>query len=182
MCSHGKVLVVALGLLLTARTAASDSKQNPHEDLGLDDDCPAAVRGVGMTLHEVPGGVTIELNARDKSKVNDLQQLVGEAAAFIEYQTKMAALHSEKVLARDGTAIPALDITVKKVANGAQVTLRAEDAKQAPTLLAQAKSLKEFWDTSECTQGKGNAKPTPSSQKTTPVMTPGAPKTQRAST
>jgi hypothetical protein len=168
--SRHAALVIALGVSLPGAVAAKPSQPSQplprqqdqqKEDRQNSDDgeCPESVRGVTIGVKERPGAVVLTFTTTEKKHVSDLQILVREAAAYVEFRSKMAELHAEAMLAFDDTPVPAVDIAVKDVASGAEATVRAEDAQDYPVVVAQARKLKQLWEESRCLS-TGNA-PTP---------------------
>jgi hypothetical protein len=125
------------------------------------DKCPEAVRGVEMSVKKIPGGVQLDFSAPEATQRGGLQRLVKEVSAMIEYYSKLAALDPETTLAHDGVAIPAVDIKVHETDHGAQATIHADERKDVPTLMEQAKSFKQFWDTNACIQQTAQQSPPP---------------------
>jgi HAMP domain-containing protein len=127
----------------------------------MPDRCPLAVRGVEMSVKKIPGGVQLDFKAPDSAQRDGLERLVKEVGAMIEYYSKLAALDPDTTLAHDGVAIPAVDIKVHATEHGAQATIHADERKDVGTLMTQAKSFKEFWDTNSCIQQTAQQGPPP---------------------
>lgn len=143
-----KVLLSTLVLSLT--TAAGAEPVPTDTDKQQSEECPNAVRGVELSLKQVPGGVTLQFLAPDTSQRIELERMLREAGALVEYQSKLAALRPGQVLSHDGSAIPAVDIEVRPTKRGADVIIQAEQRSDAATVVAHAKSLKELWDGNAC--------------------------------
>lgn len=161
--SHRVAFVAVLGLLgSTAITTAEpfpqlkDNDEEETEDKTLTE-CPEPLRGVRLQLEPVGGGVTFKFTTSDKASLADLRVLLREAATLIEYHTKLEALHPEsRQPLPDEVVIPAVDIDVKDIANGAQITVRPDDPDEVSSVRAQAKRLEEAWDESSCAKRDGN--------------------------
>ena len=121
------------------------------------EECPEAVRGVEVEVSKVSGGVMIEFTAPSAKQSHELLLVIREAAAFLEYHTKLAALHAEQS-AEAGLYVPPVDITVKKLAKGAQVTVRPDQSHDAGLVVALAKTLEQRWEASACVTGKRTAR------------------------
>lgn len=170
--SRYAALVVTLGMVSLPAGVAATPSQPPQEQRpgkpdpqkeepqnGDDGECPESVRGVKIGVKERPGAVVVTFTTPEKKHVSDLQILVREAAAYVEFRSKMAELHAEAMLAFDDTPVPAVDIAVKDVAGGAEATVRAEDAQDHPVVVAQARKLKQLWEESRCLSNGDTATP-----------------------
>jgi hypothetical protein len=155
MNRHKVAFVAVIGSSLIATAAFAQSKsldQNNEEDLLLE--CPAPLRGVQLSLESVSGGVAVKFTTDNKTELEDLRALLREAATLIEYHTKLAALHPEdrQTLPQE-VVIPAVDVDVKDIKMGAQITIRPDDPSEVNAVRAQAKKLQDAWGESPCMEG-----------------------------
>jgi hypothetical protein len=120
------------------------------------EECPSSIRGVQLKVAKARGGVVLEFSAPNSLQVSDLRELIGEAGAYVEFVTKVAALHSEQVLAYDGTPVPPVDVSVKSIPTGARVTVRADRPQDSTAVLEQANTLKRYWDQNPCMSGSSS--------------------------
>jgi hypothetical protein len=141
---------VVLGVLSIAVPAGSAPEERVAPDK---DECPSSIRGVELKLAKARGGVVLEFRAPSTLQVADLRTLIGEAGAYVEFVTKVAALRSEQVLAYDGTPVPPVDVSVKSIPTGARVTVRADRPQDTTAVIEQAKTLKRYWDENPCMAG-----------------------------
>ena len=159
-------MLFRVGVAIAATIMVSplgESLANPLDDEA--DKCPTAVRGVAVSVSKVSGGVRIEFTAPSTKQSPELLLVIREAAAFLEYHTKLAALQAEQSFTAD-VYVPPVDITVKKLAKGAQVTVRPDESHDAALVVVLAKTLKERWDASACVTGKRSARLTRGAVKT----------------
>lgn len=155
MNRHKVAFVAVLGSSLIASASFAQPKepdQNNEEDLLLE--CPAPLRGVKLSLESVSGGVTVRFTTADKTELADLRALLREAATLIEYHTKLAALHPEdRQTLPEEVVIPAVDVDVKDIKMGAEITIRPDDPSEVSAVRAQAKKLQDAWGESPCMHG-----------------------------
>src|SRR5262245_16810913 len=106
MSRHVPISIV-LGALSIAVPAGSTPTDHMSERMEVpeDEECPSVIQGVKLDLAQERGGVVLEFSSPSKLNVRDLRVLVGEAGAYVEFVTKIAALHSEQVLAYDGSPV-----------------------------------------------------------------------------
>lgn len=155
---HANLAGVIAVMSAMTTTAVADPTAIENE---ADTECPQAVRGVDVSRKSIDGGVSFKFIAHDKKQLDDLRLLLREAATLIEHHSKLAALHPEQMQVNaESFAIPAVDIDVKDITMGAQITVRAEDPKQLDEVRAQALAFEEFWDRSSCTKGTSAGKNT----------------------
>jgi hypothetical protein len=144
-------LAVGAGMF-TSQAAAGPT---PNEgETAKETECPPEVRGVAVAVKQVPGGVMLEFTAPSKQQLQELQLLLREGAAAVEYHSKVAALHANEMAARDADQIPPVDVSVKQRPGGAQVIIRAEQPQDGGAVLEQAQTFKRFWDASRCISGR----------------------------
>lgn len=140
-----KLVLVAATLVATVATARADSDATDERE------CPAEVRGVSIASSVTRGGVAFTFRAANPRQLPALRSLLREAAAIIEHQSRLAALHPEVMPTSDGDgAVSALDIAVKDTPTGAIVTVRPEERAFIWTLQRNARELERFWSTHAC--------------------------------
>jgi hypothetical protein len=115
-------------------------------------ECPEAVRGVQVKITNAPGGAAVTFSGKTQY-LTDLRNIVHEAAAIVEYHTKLAAIHEEEVLSHVGERIPPVDVTAKDTPNGVKVMVKAVEPGDASAVFDRAKSFKKLWDENECVNG-----------------------------
>lgn len=152
-CIHRDKLVVAAALVLgIPATATADDAVEPA---AVDPGCPAAFANVGLALQNVDGGVTFHFTARNKAMVGELRHLLREAAISLEHHSKVAAMQTDVQHTRDEWVLPALDISVRDVAAGARVTVRAELRGDVADVRANARVFRRAWLTHPCVRVGG---------------------------
>lgn len=169
MSLHDKLSVpFALAALAWAPAALakppprSAPQQQPipiQEDESDEEECPEAVRGVDLALIPVSGGARMDFTTKHKEQVDDLRLLLREAGATMEYHSKLIALHPDLVSSED-EVIPPVDVEVKDLPNGIEVTIRAESSSDASRVIQHARKLKEAWGTNECVRESTSAERT----------------------
>jgi len=149
-------LLVGLGISWLTASAGADPIPNKvpipdkqDETLNGDQDCPDAMRGVSLAVKERPDGVALTFTTKDRGNLAELRKGVREAAAYLEFRSKMVQVHKDE-LESVADSMPALDISVKDSPKGVVATIRTEDKKDAHELVSQAHNLKESWDNSAC--------------------------------
>ena len=152
--SFSAPLVAQAGPVGKGNTDHMSEHMDGMDDMQIEGDfCPLAVRGVEMSLKQNNEAVVLDFSTRDTQQRNDLQRLLREASAMIEYESKVAALRPDQQLSRDGIRIPAVDIDVRLTKKGATLIIRPDEAKDGPAVLVHAQSFKEFWDANTCIHG-----------------------------
>ncbi len=124
-----------------------------------EEECPPAVRGVQLSLTPITSGVRFDFTTARKDQVSDLRDLLREAAATMEYHSKLVALHPDLVTAED-EVIPPVDIEVADLPTGVQVTIRAENPTDGKQVVAHARKLEQAWDTNDCVRSAAAAQRT----------------------
>ena len=127
---------------------------NPELDTLDESSCPASVRGVAMAVTKVRGGVMLEFTAPDPQQRPELLLVIREAAAYVEYHSKLASLRATEQSTEAGVYIPPVDVAVRPRAKGAQVTIRPDEAQHADVVVILAKTLKQRWDSNACVGSK----------------------------
>jgi hypothetical protein len=158
---HYGLLAVVGAFALTQSMQVRADTTTMKSVIPSSEECPNVVRGVAMSLTNVREGVQLDFTAASKQQRGELEYLLREASAILEYYSKMAALEHSTLEARDGSALPAVDIHVRTTERGARVTVNVDEHKDLPALLVQAKSFKKFWDTSPCIQNADVQAPPP---------------------
>lgn len=134
---------------VTILAATSLAVADPLDPDGRE--CPSEVRGVRISSHAVRGGVAFTFTAPKATQLPGLRSLLREAAAIVEHQTKLAALHPEVMPTSDAAdSIAGLDISVKNVPMGAIVTVRPDDTLHVALLQQNARGFERFWATHAC--------------------------------
>ncbi|HEU4612737.1 MAG TPA: hypothetical protein VFS15_11695 [Kofleriaceae bacterium] len=166
MSLHDKLSVpFALAALAWAPAAlakpppAQHPIQNQQDEGEEEEECPEAVRGVDLALIPVSGGARMDFTTKHKEQVEDLRLLLREAGATMEYHSKLIALHPDLVSSED-EVIPPVDVEVKDLPNGIEVTIRAESSSDASRVMQHARKLKEAWGTNECVRESTSAERT----------------------
>lgn len=148
MMLRGKLVALAT-VLASAAPASAD-------DVGFvieQEECPAAFKGVGLALRDVDGGVAFDFTTPRKHAVADLRRLLREAAILLEEHTETEAARTDVQRMPDDFVLPALDITVKDVAAGARVTVRAEARRSLVDVRANARLFRRVWLSHPCIRG-----------------------------
>lgn len=137
---------VAAVLALPAVAAADSSDDEKATD------CPAAIQGVKITVTRSPRGAVLDFTNPAKANLSDLRQLLREAAATLEYHSKLAALHPE-LIGKNDDVLPPVDVTVKETEKGARLTIQAEDPGDATKVRTHVHHLESAWHADACVNG-----------------------------
>jgi hypothetical protein len=111
------------------------------------EECPPAFQGAKVTATKLPGGVSLEFKASHRALIPLLRGELREVAQLIEEhstQTQTTGADDEQV------DFPPVDLTVKDIALGARVIVRAGRFGDIPALRELAFGFAEFWKTSAC--------------------------------
>ena len=139
-------LVLVSATLVAATTSVHADATNPDER-----ECPTEVKGVRISAMPIRDGVAFKFSVAKATQLPGLRALLREAAAIIEHQTRVAALHPEMMPLADGEgAVTALDISVKDTPSGAMVTVRPDDKVFVSTMQRNAHQFEKFWSAHEC--------------------------------
>lgn len=110
-------------------------------------DCPLVFIGVKVTTADVRDGVSIEFRNPNGANVEEMRAQLREVAQLLEdhgTQVQTTGADDEEV------DFPPVDISVKNIARGARVTVRAARYRDIPVLRELAYGFAEFWETSPC--------------------------------
>lgn len=143
---RGKLVAFAAVLASAAPALADD-------DLLVEEDCPAAFHRVALALHDVRGGVAFDFTTSRKQHVGELRRLLREAAIALEEHSQREASRTDVQRMPDEFVLPALDITVKDVAAGIRVTVRAEARRALKDVRATARLFRRVWLQHPCVRG-----------------------------
>lgn len=108
-------------------------------------DCPPAFQGAAISSAQIHDGVSLTFRT-DATKVDMMREQLRELAAMIEQKGTevQTASYDEDV------EFPSLDIDVKDIGGGAQVSVRASRPRDIPELRELATSFERYWDASSC--------------------------------
>jgi hypothetical protein len=139
-------------------TGAPNTTPPQTEPIQPEEQCPHFVRGSKLAVSDVDRGVSVRLTSAQSANVPQLRDMAREFQRVMEQQIEQQAAGSASGSAQG--RIPPLDISVKDVAGGAVVTVRAEHSEDVGRVRKQAREVESFWKSSACITGK----PTPASR------------------
>lgn len=144
-------IALVVSLVVSGLSAAGAQPIPDRQQETLDEgECPELMRGVSLAVKEQSSGVTLTFATKYKQNLTELRNAVREAAAYLEFQSKMVQLHKDDLETVVDAPLPALDISVKNLPTGVVVTIRTENSHDARVLALQAQNLKDAWDNSAC--------------------------------
>lgn len=111
-----------------------------------EEECPPAFQGARVSAAKLPEGVSLEFRASSRAMIPLLRGELREVAKMIEEHSTQTQTSS----ADDEVDFPPVDLTVKDVAFGARVIVRAGRFGDIPALRELAFGFAEFWKTSAC--------------------------------
>ena len=118
--------------------------------------CSEIVRGVTISTRNIQSGVELDFKTPRLEDLVELRLQLRQAAAIVEYHSKMWGLAAQQEPAFESPApIPPVDISVKDSGAGARVSVRAERAQDIAALRELVQGFEEFWEQSECVKGTG---------------------------
>jgi hypothetical protein len=115
--------------------------------------CPAAMRGVDLSLRPIAGGVALEFTSARRRQVPGLREQLREAAFAVEQYSKVS-VRMLNIADSENSAphVPPLDISVSDVGAGARVLVRTQRARDMPELIELARTFERMWSGSDCNE------------------------------
>ena len=136
------------------RPSQGPAKQQPPPDQARErpqSACPAFVRGAKLSLTNVDQGVQFTITAKKPENADALRKAAREVADFITQNERSAGTSAKETSSDHAPAFPPLDIRVRNVSQGSQVTIKAEQKSDVGEVRQTAQEIERLWQNSRCT-------------------------------
>jgi hypothetical protein len=153
---HKTIVGVATAILVATGFGVSSAQQAPLPEPQQPEqaepviECPEAMRGMEVKAETVDGGVVLQITNSRTEHVTELRRELRVMADVIEQHSKTTntAVHDPEAV-----RIPPVTITVRDVAAGVRVHIRADRPNDVMQLRELALGFQQTWEGSECGQG-----------------------------
>ncbi len=113
-------------------------------------ECPDLLRGVGVALQQVEGGMAFTFTTPRTSEVGELRHMLRMSAALVEAHSQESSPGTEEMSDFSTIELLPVDIEIDDMGAGARVTVRAERTADTRELRRQSRKFELVWARSSC--------------------------------
>jgi hypothetical protein len=141
-------ILVATGFGVSSAQVPTEPEQPSQAEPAIE--CPEAMRGMQVKAETVDGGVVLQITSPHTEHVTELRRELRVMADVIEQHSKTTntAVHDPEAV-----RIPPVSISVRDVAAGVRVHIRADRPTDVTQLRELALGFQHTWEGSSCGQG-----------------------------